>query len=237
MAKFKILKTGETDIESTDIWRFCIHSDYPTQKVYAAGQTTLTVSSGSNSGIKTISHSLGYAPIVMAMFEIDGGKFVKVFGNVKVSRAIQAMQFFAVVLDSDHIAAANGFGPGASAVDSYVSINDAIKFRSSPGNAGVLPSPLQPNTNYYVVEILDSTLFKVSTTQGGSPVNITDGGGSYTDIFENVTDPYLTDLSAIYSVRVTSSSVSFICDPSIVAPIVEDDVDITVYYIILYDQI
>jgi hypothetical protein len=81
MAKLKILKEGETNIDSTDIWRFTMHSGYPSQKIYEAAQTTLTILSGNTGGTKTISHSLGYAPIVMAMFENYSGKYVKVNGH------------------------------------------------------------------------------------------------------------------------------------------------------------
>ena len=48
MAKVKILKTGETDIESTDIWRFAMHSDYKNQKVTNIYQSTFTLPAGSN---------------------------------------------------------------------------------------------------------------------------------------------------------------------------------------------
>jgi hypothetical protein len=88
MAKAKVLRTGETDIESTDIWRFCIHSDYPTQKIYEAGQTTLVIPSGAYGATKTISHSLGYAPAVNAMFQIYSGRYVKVVGGKSVGRPI-----------------------------------------------------------------------------------------------------------------------------------------------------
>jgi hypothetical protein len=238
MAKLKILKQGETDITSNDIWRFSVHSDYPTQKIYASGQTTLTIPAGSNDGIKTINHGLGYAPIVMAMFETEVGRFVKVTGQVKfIPKTVQAMQFFAVSPPLDLIEARVSYESGDDLDTSYVSIGDVIQFQSSPGNMGVLPSPLQANTNYYVVSITDSTYFKVSTTPGGSPVDITDGGGAYGDIFKNITDPYLESLAGTYSVKVTDSDVSFEISPSINTPLVGIDVDIPIYYIILYDQI
>jgi len=243
MAKVKILKSGETDIESTDIWRFCIHSDYPTQKVYASGQTTLVIPAGSNYGEKIITHSLGYAPIVMAMFETDSGIFVKVLGETKVSKKIQVMQFFAVNKSSNYIESRVDYHPaseGGTLADSYVSVNDIVRFTSYSGNGGVLPSPLQPNTDYYVTSILASYAFKISTTQGGSPVDITDGGGYYPDIFENITNPLFTDdmlLTAQYSVNITDTSVSFLVNPSINSPLAAHDVNIPVYYIILYDEI
>lgn len=236
MAKAKILKTGETDIESTDIWRFSLHSDYPTQKIVSAGQTTLTIPAGHNQGIKTINHSLEYPPIVMAMFNIDGGRFVKVLGSTKGRLTSQVIQFFAVNLTTDAIVGRiDDFMNLVKVTD--VSVNDVIRFTSGPRNGGVLPSPLVANTNYYVKSIIDEVRFTISATQGGSTINITSGGGTYADIFENITNPYNEELSLIYGVKVTDSDISFYCDPTIDAPLFKNDTNITVYYIILYDQI
>ena len=73
MAKAKILKTGETNINSTDIWRFVLHSDYPTSKIFANSSASVTILTG-NQGIegqtagnppiaKQIYHGLGYIPM------------------------------------------------------------------------------------------------------------------------------------------------------------------------------
>lgn len=239
MAKLKILKTGETDIESTDIWRFCVHSDYPNQKIVSAGETTLTIPSGSNSGSTTVNHSLGYAPIVMAMFESSGGRFIKVLGSTIPNRNDQAMQFFAVNPSLNQIVCRlddEASGPRERET-SYVSVNDVIQFRSGPRNGGVLPSPLSPNTNYYVNSIVDSEVFTVSTTLGGATLDITDGGGTYADVFKNITNPYLDGVAGIYTVESTASSIVFESIPTITAPLAENNIDITIYYIILYDQI
>jgi len=237
MAKLKILKTGETDIESTDIWRFSVHSDYPTQKIYSSGQTTLTILEGETSGEKTISHSLGYAPIVMAMFEESAGKFVKVLGQTKAVKEDQSMQFFAVNEVTNTVTARAGYGPGAESVDSYVDVDDVIRFTSAPGNLGVLPNPLQANTNYYVISTSSSTTFKISTSKGGSEVNITDGGGAYADIFENITNPYLIDINRLYSISSTDNSIVFESSPILTTPLAGKDTDILIYYMILYEQI
>jgi hypothetical protein len=238
MAKLKILKQGETDITSNDIWRFSVHSDYPTQKIYASGQTTLTIPAGSNNGIKTIAHGLGYAPIVMAMFETDNSRYVKVTGQVKfIARQVQKQQYFAVILLDNDIVSRVDYQTGGPEIDSYVSVDDVIRFTSYPGNSGVLPTPLQANTNYYVISITSSTRFKISTTQGGSEVDITDGGGTYADIFENITNPLMENLDGTYSVKVTDTDISFDMNPSVNTPYVAHDVDIPIYYIILYDQI
>lgn len=237
MAKLKILKTGETDIESTDIWRFCMHSDYPTQKIYASGQTTLTIPAGSDTGTKTIAHGLGYAPIVMAMFETEVGRFVKVTGQVKfINRQVPVQQYFAASTSTNQIYASNP-EPGTGFTNSYVSVNDIIRFTSRPENSGVLPSPLQAGVNYFVKDIIDSERFTVSLTQGGTIVDITDGGGAYPDIFENITNPYTENLDGTYSVNVTDTEINFVMSPSVNTPYVAHDVDIPIYYIILYDQI
>jgi len=66
MAKVKILKPGETDIESTDIWRFAFNSDYPTYKIKQSGSVTLTTQTvGGDLGYyhsATVAHGLGYVP-------------------------------------------------------------------------------------------------------------------------------------------------------------------------------
>jgi len=66
MAKFKILKTGETDIDSNDIWRFALHSDYPVYKIISQGTETLSTNTAGGAlgyyGQSVINHGLGYKP-------------------------------------------------------------------------------------------------------------------------------------------------------------------------------
>jgi hypothetical protein len=81
MAKFKVLKSGETDINSTDIWRFVIHSDYKNQKISDIYQKTLTLPAGSNwypngSYVQgTIVHGLGYSPAYYAEVYFNGKSY------------------------------------------------------------------------------------------------------------------------------------------------------------------
>ena len=67
MAKCKVLREGETNINSTDIWRFSLHSDYPTFKVFSSGSLTLSATTaGGNLGYyaeTSVTHNLGYNPI------------------------------------------------------------------------------------------------------------------------------------------------------------------------------
>lgn len=62
MAKVKILKEGETNISSTDIWRFAFHSDYKTFKIKSEGSQSFTIYSGTDEAHVDITHSLGYSP-------------------------------------------------------------------------------------------------------------------------------------------------------------------------------
>jgi len=72
MAVFKILKAGETDINSTDIWRFAIHSDYPNVKIKLAGKADFTMHTGEFDAQYVIPHNLGYVPIVFGWIERSG---------------------------------------------------------------------------------------------------------------------------------------------------------------------
>lgn len=67
MAKLKVLREGQTNINSTDIWRFSLHSDYPTFKVLSSGQLTLsTLTAGGSLGYyaqTAVAHNLDYKPI------------------------------------------------------------------------------------------------------------------------------------------------------------------------------
>jgi len=67
MAVIKILKQGESDIESSDISKFAFHSDYPTLKIALQGTFTMTLNSLGgeyNEVTATVMHNLGYKPIV-----------------------------------------------------------------------------------------------------------------------------------------------------------------------------
>ena len=78
MAKYKILKAGETDIDSSDIWRFAFHSDHPTWKIGFQGSGTLTLPAGSTYAEYTINHNLGYKPFISPSVKF-GAKTYKVY--------------------------------------------------------------------------------------------------------------------------------------------------------------
>lgn len=72
MPKLKILKEGETDINSTDIWRFAFHSDYPVYKIISSGSANFTMFTGQWDAFYTIPHNLGYIPQVFGFLERSG---------------------------------------------------------------------------------------------------------------------------------------------------------------------
>jgi hypothetical protein len=85
MAVIKILKNGETDIESTDISKFALHSNYKCQKIALVTSGNITLPDGSNwfegdfaQGV--IQHNLGYIPMFFAFVE-KNGKGYEATGN------------------------------------------------------------------------------------------------------------------------------------------------------------
>ncbi len=54
-----------------------------------------------------------------------------------------------------------------------LTVGDALRFSNS---GGVLPSPLVPDTDYYVQALPTSTSFKLAATAGGSVIDITAAG-------------------------------------------------------------
>lgn len=59
----KILKNGETKIDSTDIWRFSFHSGYPTFKINNSGSHNITIPAGGDEAYYDIVHNLNTEPI------------------------------------------------------------------------------------------------------------------------------------------------------------------------------
>lgn len=78
MAKLKILKENETNIDSTDISKFAFHSDYPVFKIVNSGSAdfimheTYTIDDGAIDASYTYAHNLGYIPMVMGWLELAG---------------------------------------------------------------------------------------------------------------------------------------------------------------------
>ena len=104
MAVFKILKLGETDIESNDIWRFALHSDFPAQKVAIFGQTTLKILSGNTYGSKALIHGLNYAPTVFAMFQNYSNRYIKVNGHKNSYRPVDGeAQIYSIKSNSSQV--------------------------------------------------------------------------------------------------------------------------------------
>lgn len=80
MAKFQILKDGETDIDSTDIWRFAVHSDYKNQKTTEIYSTTVTLPAGSTwlggeYGYSSVYHGFGRLTAYYAEVYFNGKSY------------------------------------------------------------------------------------------------------------------------------------------------------------------
>ncbi len=83
MARIKILKNGQTNINSNQIWRFALHSDYKCQKIARFGQASVTVPANSVGGSywnSVIYHNLGYIPLFWCFVE-HRGKGYETVGN------------------------------------------------------------------------------------------------------------------------------------------------------------
>lgn len=72
MAVFKVLKNGQTDISSTDKWRFAINSDCTNVKIKYSGSGNFVLPAGDYDAYYTINHNLGYIPIVFGWVERSG---------------------------------------------------------------------------------------------------------------------------------------------------------------------
>ena len=121
MAKLKILRTGETNINSTDIWRFSVHSDYPTGKIALSGTTTGTINSGDWTigtpgipvdeppGYVAIAHNLGYVPSCTVSVErtstdFSGTRVFRIKGdNVYFNETDVLGRVFSASADSTYI--------------------------------------------------------------------------------------------------------------------------------------
>lgn len=57
-----------------------------------------------------------------------------------------------------------------------LAIGDAVRFTNS---GGALPQPLVPDLDYYIQALPTSTSFKLSATQGGAVLDLTDAGTGY----------------------------------------------------------
>lgn len=213
MAKCKILKSGETDIESTDIWRFAIHSDYISQKIALVGSKTLVLPAYSlgtdgDSVSGTIAHNLGYTPLFFAFVQYNG-KGYEATGNANPQIPLQTARFFAVSTSLDYL---NTYGSeisgSSSAIASNLQIGDEVRVKAGPTNGGVLPAPLQPNTSYYVVTLVDTTKFEISASPGGGKIDIVDSGGTDRDFYENVTSPVFGSSGAGFDISADNTNLN-----------------------------
>jgi hypothetical protein len=76
MGKLKILKSGKTNIDSTDISDFAFHSDYPVYKIISSGSADFTMLAGNYEASYTITHNLGYIPMVLGFAQHGIGGYI-----------------------------------------------------------------------------------------------------------------------------------------------------------------
>lgn len=226
MAKFKALKIGFTDINSTDISDFSIHSDYKCQKIASVNSTTVTLPAGSNSingdsASTTIAHNLGYIPIFFAFIQYNG-KGYEAVGNANPQIPVQQMQLYSSDITNNYISATSSKTSYVSTA-SHVSVGDTIRFSLNPGDTSLV-APLQENTNYYVVNIVDSSNFQISTSLGGPVLDLTAHGvGPYSDIFTNITHPYFGAEGVGFNINADTTNLNVTVFPTGLGYIANDE--------------
>lgn len=107
MAVFKILKEGETDIESTDISKFNFHSDFPTFKIELSGSHDITILAGQDEAAYDIIHNLNTEPIYFPYIQ-KGSLSRYVPGYLPISGVvvqgesdIADVSFYAILVDAN----------------------------------------------------------------------------------------------------------------------------------------
>lgn len=75
----KITRDG-ADVTSTDDRDYVLSSKYKTLKSKARATTVLTRLANQYTATKVIAHGLGYAPIILAMAEMNPGKWYSITG-------------------------------------------------------------------------------------------------------------------------------------------------------------
>lgn len=78
MSQVFVISRPGVDVSSTDPRDFVLHSDYPTFKAKQRATTTITLLAGNFSVTKLIGHGLAYAPLCMAMAEMNPGKWYNI---------------------------------------------------------------------------------------------------------------------------------------------------------------
>jgi len=71
--KFVLSQAGH-DYDDSDPRNLILSSDYNTYKFHAQGATSVNIANGNYSGTRTLNHTLGYIPSIIAYFEGSTGK-------------------------------------------------------------------------------------------------------------------------------------------------------------------
>lgn len=119
MAKARILQTGETDIASTDIWRYVLHEGYPTQKVASSGKETVSFSTEEEYKQIIVTHSLGYVPKVKVSGEVSSGKVMRFSGSEEFQEENFSQRFYTYTVSSTQLTITVGYYMGAPGERSF----------------------------------------------------------------------------------------------------------------------
>lgn len=118
--KARILRSGETDINSTDIWRFVLHELYPTQKVARQGSFTFSLPIGTETVSQVITHNLGYLPQCRVAVVGWDGYLVRVSGGKEFYDAtMNNSGFFSYGTDSTELIISAGYYTASTASRSF----------------------------------------------------------------------------------------------------------------------
>ena len=117
--KARILKSGETNINSNDIWRFVLHEGYPTQKVSLSGKQTVSFSIGEEYKQVIITHNLGYVPKVKVSSEVSSGKVMRFSGSEEFQEEDFSQRFYTYTVSSTQLTITVGYYMGAPGARSF----------------------------------------------------------------------------------------------------------------------
>lgn len=110
MAKMKVLHEDETDINSPDIWRYTLHSDYRGLPITVKGSQAFTIPAGQVYNEITVNHNLGSNNIYLVNIEYGGfayqvGASKTYFPLILVPCTFgdDVLQFYAQCIDADNL--------------------------------------------------------------------------------------------------------------------------------------
>lgn len=187
MAKARILKSGETNINSNEIWRFAMHSDYKCQKLGSSGSTNLVMPALSGYASGSIYHNFGYIPPFFCFVE-HSGKGYEVIGNANPVIRLKSANFFSYFSSGDYITNRDSVVGGVGGVINHnLTGGDSVRFKKNPSNSA-LPGGVNEGQTYYYHSNFSSSSFYMSTTPGGGILDFSTGSGADKDYWAKMND-------------------------------------------------